>query len=154
MTIWQQQRYSIMVLGQTLHESIPAGEPPVTIHGRELDPESEGVGFQFQLTINGDLYGGLFRAGYYVVQVQLIKRKAGLGWQIDAMPILEVEHANYDLYPKRLRELTFRERQALSTYMLEDLATDAANFFAAVRSGQPPAETATAYGGGRTSPVL
>lgn len=153
-TLWRQQRHGILVLGQTLHEILPSGEPPVTIHGRDLDPESEGVGFQFQLTINGNLYDGRFSAAYYVVQIQLIKRKAGLGWQVDAMPILEVEHTNYDLYGKRGRELQYRDNEGLETHMLRHLAQDAATFFDCVRQGISPAETPVPYGGGRTSPVL
>jgi hypothetical protein len=143
-----------MTLGQALHELIPAGEPPVTIHGRELDPDSEGVGFQFQLTMNGNLYNGRFSAAYYVVQVQLTKRKAGLGWLIDAMPILEIEHANYDLYGKRSREIAYRDREALETQMLRDLAKDATTFFDGVRKAIPPDEDAVPYGGGRSTPVL
>ena len=143
-----------MLLGQALHRSIPTGVPPVTVHGRDLEAQTEGVGFQFQLTMNGDLYAGRFQSGYFVVQVQLVKRKAGLGWQVDAMPILEIEHANYDLYQKRTRELTYRDRNGLESYMLEDLARDAAIFFDNIRRGQPPPEPATPHGGERTAPVL
>lgn len=143
-----------MLLGQTLHRSIPTGEPPVTIHGRELEPQTEGIGFQFQLTMNGDLYGGRFQSAYFVVQAQIVKRKAGLGWQVDAMPILEIEHTNYDLYRKRTRELAYRDRPGLESYFLEDLARDATGFFDNVRRDQPPPEPATPYGGERTMPVL
>jgi hypothetical protein len=143
-----------MLLGQTLHRSIPTGAPPVSIHGRDLEPKTEGVGFQFQLTMNGDLYGGRFQSAYFVVQAQLVKRKAGLGWLVDAMPILEVEHANYDLYEKRSREFAYRDRSGLESYFLEDLARDATAFFENVRHEQPPAEPATPYGGERDAPVL
>lgn len=143
-----------MVMGQALHDQIPDGTPPVTIHGRELEPGTEGVGFQFQLTLNGDLYAGRFQAAYYVVQVQLIKRKAGLGWQVDAMPILEVEHADYDLYGKRSRELPFRDREGLESHMLGHLAGDATTFFENVRTAVPPQEPAIPSGDGRTAPVL
>lgn len=153
-SIWNQQRQAVMFMGQALHDQLPAGEPPVTIHGRELEAEHEGTGFQFQLTINGDLYDGRFRAAYFVVQVQLIKRKAGLGWLIDAMPVLEIDHGNYDLYSKRSSEFAFRDRAGLETHMLEHLASDASGFFANVRSGTPPVEQATAFGEGRQTPVL
>jgi hypothetical protein len=153
-TIWQQQRQAVMYMGQALHDQLPAGEPPVTIHGRELDPGSEGTGFQFQLTMNGALYEGKFQAAYYVVQVQLFRRKAGLGWLLDAMPILELEHGNYDLFGKRTTEFAFRDRPGLERHMLETLATDATGFFQRVRESEPPAEEATPFGGGRTTPVL
>lgn len=143
-----------MLMGQALHDQIPDGIPPVTIHGRELEPGTEGVGFQFQLTVNGDLYAGRFQAAYYVVQVQLIKRKAGLAWQVDAMPILEVEHADYDLYGKRSMELAFRDRKGLEKYMLDNLAGDATRFFSNVRAAIPPQEPAIPSGEGRTAPVL
>ena len=153
-TIWQQQRQAVMLMGQALHDQIPEGMPPVTIHGRELEPGTEGVGFQFQLTLNGDLYDGRFQAAYYVVQVQLIKRKAGLGWLVDAMPILEVEHADYDLYGKRSRELAFRDRKGLESHMLDHLASDASLFFGDVRAARPPQESAMPSGDMRTAPVL
>lgn len=154
LTIWNQQRHHVMSLGQSLHHSIPIGEPEVTIHGRDLQPETEGVGFQFQLTINGNLYDGRFQAAYYVVQVQLVKLRAGLGWLVDAMPILEVEHSNYDLYTKRTREFVYRDRQALDDHFLQDLAHDATLFFDYVRRAEPPPEEATPFGGERTAPVL
>jgi hypothetical protein len=153
-TLWQQQRNSILRLGRTLHERIPPGEPEVTIHGRDLDPETEGVGFQFQLTMNGELYDGRFRAGYFVVQVQLVKRKTSLGWLVDGMPILEVEHANYDLYSKRSHSFAYRDHQGLEGALLDNLAQDAAGFFQRIRTGEPPPEPATPFGGERTSPVL
>lgn len=153
-TLWQQQRNAILQLGQALHARIPSGVPAVTVHGRDLEVESEGIGFQFQLTMNGDLYDGRFQAGYFVVQVQMIKRKAGLGWQIDAMPILEIEHANYDLYAKRSHSFAYRNRQAVETLFQHDLAHDAITFFENVRHGRSPAEPATPHGGRRTSPVL
>ncbi len=153
-TLWQQQRNAILLLGRALQERIPAGEPAVTVHGRDLDSESEGVGFQFQFTVNGDLYGGRFQSGYFVIQVQLIKRKAGLGWQIDAMPILEIEHGNYDLYAKRTHTFAYRDRQGLESLFLNNLAEDAVTFFQNVRHGDPPQETAIPHGGQRTSPVL
>lgn len=153
-TIWMQQRNAVVLMGQALHDQLPEGDPPVTIHGRELDPETEGVGFQFQLTINDDLYQGKFQAAYFVVQIQLVKRKAGLGWQVDAMPVLEIGNANYDLYPKRSRQLAFRDRTGLERWMLDDLVRDAGEFFRCVRAGIPPQETATAFGAGRTTTVF
>lgn len=153
-TLWQQQRNAILQLGKTLHERIPPGEPEVTIHGRDLDPASEGVGFQFQLTMTGHLYDGRFHAGYFVIQIQLVKRKTSLSWLVDGMPILEIEHANYDLYAKRSQSLAYRDRQGLETLLLDTLAQDAAAFFQRIRRGEPPPEPATPYGGERTSPVL
>lgn len=153
-TLWQQQRNAILRLGQELHASIPGGEPEVTVRGRDLDAGAEGVGFQFQYTMTGELYGGRFQAAYFVAQIQLIKRKAGLGWLIDAMPILEIEHANYDLYAKRSQELAYRDRAAIEALFLNNLAGDAAGFFQCVRAGQRPDETALPHGGQRTSPVL
>lgn len=154
LTLWGQQRNAILQLGQALHERIPTGEPEVTVHGRDLEAESEGVGFQFQLTMNGALYDDRFRAGYFVVQVQLIKRKAGLGWRIDAMPILEVEHANYDLYAERSQEFAYRDRQGIETFLLEGLARDAGVFFENARNGVRPDEAAVPHGGDRTAPLL
>jgi hypothetical protein len=70
------------------------------------------------------------------------------------MPVLEVESSNYDLYTKRSRELAFRDRAGLETYMLDHLATDATGFFNNVRASVPPQEPATPFGEGRKDPVL
>ena len=145
--LWEQERALVLRLGHALHERLPAAEPPVTLHGRELLPEREGVGFQFQFTLNATLYGGARRAAYYVVQAQLIRRKTSLAWQVDAMPVLEEADGRDDLYAKRPFSVAFHDRVSLQDLFVNRLAGDAQTFFAAVRAGTPPAERPTLSGG-------
>lgn len=150
--LWEQQRDMLLRLGHALHGRIPAGEPPVTVHGRDLQAEREGVGFQFQYTLNGELYGGSRRAAYYVVQAQLIRRKTSAAWQVDAMPVLEEAEGRYDLFDKRPFTVAFHDRAALRDLFVNRLAADATAFFNAVRAGQPPTERPTPFSGGRVAP--
>jgi hypothetical protein len=152
---WHQQRSFILQLGQQLWAALPAGEPPITAHGRDLQPDSEeGVGFQFQLTMRGSLCQGRVQAGYYVVQVQLVRRKVSLGWQVDAMPVLEIGAGDYDLYPKRTYEFSLRERAQLSELFDDELTGDATRFFTAIRLGNGLPEPTVAVSEHRSTPVL
>jgi hypothetical protein len=144
--LWEQERPLVLRLGHALHERLPAVEPPVTLHGRELLPEREGVGFQFQYTLSGALYGGARRAAYYVVQAQLMRRKTSVAWQVDAMPVLEEADGRYDLYSKRPYSVAFHDRVSLQDLFVNRLAGDAQTFFAAVRSGALLEERPTSSG--------
>jgi hypothetical protein len=151
---WQQQRAFILQLGQRLWEALPSGEPPITVHGRDLRPDSEGVGFQFQLTMQGPLCEGRVRAVYYVVQVQLVRRTVSLGWLVDAMPVLEIAQGDYDLYPKRSFAFSMRQRTQLALLFDDELAADATRFFVAIRNGDGLQEPAVAVSEHRATPVL
>lgn len=148
--IWEAQRALTLALGYELHASLQGPEPPVTLHGRDLRPAEEGVGFQFQFTLNDALYGGSARSAYYVLQLQLQKRAVGVGWLVDAMPVLEYGDERYDLYQRRSYTLPVANRQELRRLFVEELAADAGAFFAAVRAGEPLAERAAPFYGGRT----
>lgn len=134
--IWQQHRPFVLQLGHALWQDMPDGSPPVTIHGRDLRPDSEGVGFQLQLALRHDIYDGQVRAAYYVVQVQLTRGRVSLGWLIDAMPVFEIADDDYELFPKRSHSLPLRQRTELEQLFTSTLRDDARAFFVAVRSGQ------------------
>jgi hypothetical protein len=144
--LWEQERPLVLRLGHALHERLPVAEPPVTMHGRELLPEREGVGFQFQYTLNDALYGGARRAAYYVVQAQLVRRKTSIAWQVDAMPVLEEADERYDLFSKRPFSVAFHDRVSLQDLFVNRLASDAQTFFAAVRAGELLEERPTSSG--------
>lgn len=133
---------------------MPCAEPAVTIHGRDLLPESEGVGFQFQLALRGDLCDGRLSAVYYVVQVQLVRRAVSLGWLVDAMPVLEIAEGDYDLYPKRTHSLALHQRTQLANLFAADLTKDATTFFEAIRRGDGLSEPSLAVSENRAAPAL
>ena len=137
----------ILQLGQSLRTALPAGEPPIAVHGRDLAPDREGVGFQFQYTLNSPLYGGRYRAAYYVVQARLIRRKTSVAWQVDAMPVLERGAERYDLFATRTFVSAFHDRAALCGLFTSRLAADASAFFEAVRAGDELTEASTSYDG-------
>ena len=145
--LWEQERPLLLRLGYALHERLPAADPPVSVHGRDLQPEREGVGFQFQYTLNDELYGGARRAAYHVVQAQLIQRKTSVAWQVDAMPVLEETEGRYDLYAKRPFSVAFHDRINLQELFVIRLAADAQTFFESVRAGEQLAEQPTSAGG-------
>jgi hypothetical protein len=62
------------------------------------------------------------------------------------MPVLEEADERYDLYAKRPFSVAFHDRVSLQDLFVTQLAGDAHAFFAAVRSGQAPAERPTSSG--------
>jgi hypothetical protein len=152
--IWQQHRAYILQLGQALWQAMPEGAPPVTVHGRDLLPEIEGVGFQFQLAIRGAFYSGHVLAAYYVVQVQLARRRVSLNWLVDAMPVFEIADNDYELYAKRTHTLPLRQRMLLEHLFSTELRDDALAIFTAVRSGRALREPAMIVSSGSGQPSL
>ena len=146
--IWQQHRPFILQLGHAFWQSMPDGTSPITIHGRDLWPDTEGVGFQFQLAIHDVLYDGRIRAAYYVIQVQLTRGRVSLGWLVDAMPALEVAADDYALFPKRTTSLLLRQRAELEQLFTAKLRDDARAFFEAVHAGRPMSEPALTVSAG------
>lgn len=144
----------MLQLGQELWEALPSGEPPVAIHGRDLRPDSEGLGFQFQLSLRGALCGGRLRAAYYVIQVQLVRRAVSLGWLIDAMPVLEIDEGDYDLYPKRTYSFAVHQRTQVAQLFGTELTVDATRFFTAIRDGAGLSEPSVAVSEHRATPAL
>jgi hypothetical protein len=142
LSIWNTHRNSLLLMGQELHARLQPIDPSLTIHGRDLRPESEGVGFQFQLLLPGPLGDGAVSA-YYVVQVQLRRQVTSLAWQIDAMPVLDRGARRYDLFPNRSSALPLRDRARLRRLFEDTLADDATRFLTAVRDGRPLEEPST-----------
>ena len=109
--------------------------------------EREGIGFQFQLTLNGKLYGGTRQSAYYVAQIQLVRRKTSVAWQVDAMPLLEAAGERYDLYGKRPFTVAFHDRAGLQDLFVTQLTDDAKRWFNMVRAGDIPDEPPAQRGG-------
>jgi hypothetical protein len=143
--IWNTHRNTVLALGHAAYERLPAGEPPITIHGRELQPDNEGVGFQFQFTMNGDLYGGRDRAAYYVVQAQLAKRTTSIAWAVDAMPVIEHSDDGYDFFERRSFSVPLHDRPRLQALFIDQLVPDATAFFEAIRRGERISEESSPF---------
>lgn len=137
--VWNTWRQTVLNLGHQLHESLTESAA-VTIHGRELRPADEGVGFQFQYMLAGNLPGADVRAAFYVVQLQLKKRAPSIGWEIDAIPVIERGDGSYQLHQRRSFSVPLRQHQRLAAVVTDDIATDAAAFFDAVVSGRQIAD--------------
>lgn len=151
-SIWDTWRQTVLALGHQLHERLRE-TVPVTIHGRDLRHEDEGVGFQFQYMLTGDQAGADARAAFYVLQLQLKKRAPSIGWEVDAIPVIERGDGSYQLHERRTFSVPLRRHDLLASVITNDVAADAAAFFDAVTAGRPfTAEPLTVPGaaGGQT----
>jgi hypothetical protein len=136
-SLWNVHRHAILLLGHELRERLPVGEPPITLHGRDLRPSDEGVGFQFQYLMSGPLPAAVARAAYYVVQLQLIRRTTSVAWLVDALPVLDQAGTVYRLYHKRSSTVPLHDRARLRRVVLEEIGVDGSAFFEAIRTGTP-----------------
>lgn len=143
--LWHANREPILGLARELHARLPHDEPPITIHGRDLNPDTEGIGAQFQLLMPGDFYDGGALAAYFVVQVELVQQRTSLAWLVDAMPLLETEPNCFDLYPKRSFTIAYRDQQGLAELLTDQLRAKAETFFTRVRSGETIPEPAVPH---------
>jgi len=134
--IWNAWRQTALALGHQVHAQLQETSP-VTVHGRDLRPDDEGVGFQFQYMLAGDLYNGDARAAFYVLQIQLKKRARSIGWEVDAVPVIERADNSYQLHQRRTFAILLHQHQRLRSTILDDVANDAATFFAAVSAALP-----------------
>jgi hypothetical protein len=150
--LWHANREPILGLAQQLHARLPEAEPPITIHGRDLNPDTEGVGAQFQLLMPGDFYDGGALAAYFVVQVELVKQRTSLAWLVDAMPLLETEPDCFDLYPKRSFTVAYRDHQGLTELLTDQLRAKAETFFTRVRTGETIPEPVVQHQGAARQP--
>lgn len=145
--LWAEWDEHVFRLVEGLHQDLPAAEPPVALHGRELAPIAEGVGAQYQLTLNGDLYDGRYRAAYFVIQIQLLRQAppapAGddstdrVVWRIDAMPVLERDRGQIESFAQIGEEIPLGEPDRLDALFAVPLRAAAADFFRRVRDGLP-----------------
>jgi hypothetical protein len=135
--IWEQHRNSILKYGHALHAMLPVTEPPVTLHGRDLRPADEGVGFQFQYTLTGNYYNGEVASACFVIQIELIVRKTSVGVKVDAAPLLEYRDGHYEVFNRRGTIVPIGDKYALREYFALSLTSSAARFFETVRAGQP-----------------
>ncbi len=137
-SIWNTWRQTVLMLGHRVHERLQPSAP-VTIHGRDLRAEDEGIGFQFQYMLTGDLDDGDTRAAFYVLQLQVKKRSRSIGWEVDAIPVIE-RGGDYQLYQRRTFSIPLHQHGMLASVVSEDVAADAAAFFDAVLAGRPFAD--------------
>ncbi len=142
--IWQQHRNRILSYGHALHALLPDGDPPVTIHGRELRPEDEGVGFQFQYVLTSPLYNGDVASACYVVHIQLVPpQRTSIGVRVDAAPLLEYGDGHFEVFGQSGTTLPIGDKRGLRDFFGTSLTQSMSRFFTSVRAGEP-IEEATA----------
>lgn len=134
-SVWDVNRAFVLALGHALHQILPAGDPPIVLTGRDLRRDTEGVGFQFQFLLEPLDESGAMRAAYYVTQLRLQPRRATVAWHVDSLPVIDAAGRGYNLFDRRSFTVPLRDRARLRAVLLDDVAADAAAFFAAVRAG-------------------
>jgi hypothetical protein len=137
--MWNVHRNTVLAIGHELFERLPSGEPPITVHGRDLRERDEGVGFQFQYLLSDLQPAATARSAYYVVQLQLLKRTTSLAWLIDSLPVLDCDGTVYRLYHKRSSTVPLHDRARLRRVVLDEIGACGSAFFEAIRSGKPVA---------------
>lgn len=141
--IWQQHRNRILSYGHALHALLPEGDPPVSIHGRELRPEDEGVGFQFQYVLNTSLYNGDVASACYVVHIQLVPpERTSITVRVDAAPLLEYGDGHFEVFDQSGTSLAIGNKLGLRDFFGETLTHTMSRFFTSVRAGEPIEHTA------------
>lgn len=152
--VWEQHRNRILRYGHALHALLPEGDPPITLHGRDLRPADEGVGFQFQCTLTGDLYNGDVRTSCFVVQIELVEvqielveREASVAVKVDAAPLLEFNDGHFEVYGRRGTIVPLGDKRTLRMFFAHSLTSSATGFFTRVRAGDPMDEIIAGYAG-------
>jgi hypothetical protein len=120
-TIWEHHRPGIIALGRALHALLDT--PGVTFHGRDLRPEDEGVGIQFQYCL--DLGA---RRAYIAIDVQLVEQGVGLAWRVATLQIIQQGDRDYRFDDRQTHTLPLRQRDGLRV-LFRDVLTPAANEF-------------------------
>jgi hypothetical protein len=134
--IWEQHRNRILSYGYALHGLLPNGTPPVTLHGRDMRADDEGVGFHFQYTLTDELYDGGVVSACFAVQIELVWTEP-VSVRIDAVPLLEHGDGHYEMIGRRYTSIPVddhRRQWLLFAYSLRGSATE---FFNLVRAGEP-----------------
>jgi hypothetical protein len=145
--IWEQHRNRILSYGHALHALLPEGDPPITLHGRDLRPEDDGVGFQFQFTLTDDLYSGEVMSACFVVQIELIKRETSVAIKVDAAPLLEFNDGHIEVYGRRGEMVPLGDKWTLRMFFANSLTQSATGFFNRVRAGEQMDEIIAGYAG-------
>lgn len=144
--IWEQHRNRILTDGHALHALLPEGDPPITLHGRDLRPADEGVGFPFQYTLTGGLYNGRIAAACFVVQIELVEGTTAISVKINAAPLLEYRDGHYELFDRRGTSVPIGDTLTMRLFFAESL-TPSATRFSRVRAGEPMDEIIAGFAG-------
>ena len=144
-SIWEQHRNRIVRYGHALHALLPEGEPPITLHGRDLRPPDEGVGIQFQYMLADSLYDGEVVTACYVVQLALIAGTS-IRAKVDVTPLLEYRDGHFEVFDRRSAMVRFHDTQTLRTFFADSLTRTASRFFSTVRAGERWNECAAVSG--------
>ena len=136
-----------------IHRRLPKSIPPVTLHGRPLDPTDEGFGAQYQLTMNGALSGGQHSAAYFVIQIRPLRQApppaqrgpdavARLIWRVDALKVLQPVRpsAPIEQFDQETFEIPVAEQAAFAALFGETLYEAAKAFFREMLDSIQPAD--------------
>jgi len=116
--IWEQHRNRILGYGHALYGLLPDGDPPVSLHGRDLRTHDEGVGFHVQYTLIDDVYNGAVVSACFAVQIELVATSI-TSVKVDAVPLLEYRDGHYQDHRPAWHERSFgRHAQAVAALRL------------------------------------
>ncbi len=149
--VWEHHRDRVLAYGHALHALLPDSDPPVMLHGRDLHPSDEGVGFQFQYVLQNDLYDRTVIAACYVVQLRLVRSRAIVA-DVNATQLLERRDGTFDVFRCISETPRIGNRDELRDVFAELLTPSATRFFANVRNAQHVETTGAAYA--RLAPTL
>lgn len=151
--LWQEWDEPVFRMVEGLHRRLPKSIPPVTLHGRALDPTDEGFGAQYQLTMNGALSGGRHSAAYYVIQIRPLRQApppalrgpdavARLIWRVDTLKVLQPVRpsAQIEQMDQRSFEIPVAEQAELAELFGATLYEAAKAFFQEMLATIRPAD--------------
>jgi hypothetical protein len=140
--LWQEWDERVFRMVESIHRRLPKSIPPVTLHGRSLDPTDEGFGAQYQLTMNGALSGGRHTAAYLVIQIRPLRQApppalrgpdavARLVWRVDTLKVLQPVRpdAQIEQFDQQSFEIPVAEQARFAELFGETIYDTAKAFF-------------------------
>jgi hypothetical protein len=124
-TVWNAQRAFVVELGRALHAVLPSTERRIMLHGRDLKPETEGVGGQLQYRLDDELDGPGHAC--FVIDIALKRGRTSLVWEINAVSI-ESRDADYTIAARETFTLPVMRRTRLRELFANDLTRIASEF--------------------------
>jgi hypothetical protein len=140
--LWQEWDERVFRMVDGIHRRLPKSIPPVTLHGRSLEPTDEGFGAQYQLTMNGPLSGGRHTAAYFVIQIRPLRQApppaqrgpdavARLIWRVDTLKVLQPvrSDAQIEQFDQQSFEIPVTEQAQFAELFGETIYETAKMFF-------------------------
>jgi len=125
-TVWNAQRAFVVELGRALHATLPASERGISMHGRDLKPDAEGIGAQLQYRLD-DGTGGPGQA-CFVIDIALKRGRTSLIWDVNAVSVQSRGDGDYSITARQSFTLPVMRRTQLRSLFANDLTRIAADF--------------------------